>query len=159
MYNYFEYNFVFYLLLLLWGCPQFTPNLAMIMSGSWSSCRNKSCMGHMSASSLLLPAIYDLCSENVHRVEWALVHKTTFEVKKWNFNFIIFEKERGKVNQLTWYGERNLKAYSQISNRGRSQKFQNLNFLYLFITLPLKTHSPKGIEQKSFQGEIRAIFP
>ena len=39
---------------------------------SWSSCRNKSCMGHLSASSLLSPAIYDLCSENVHRVEWAL---------------------------------------------------------------------------------------
>ena len=52
-----------------------------------------------------------------------------------------------------------LKAYSQISSRGRSQKFQNLNFLHLFITLPLKTHFPKGIEQKSFQGEIRAIFP
>ena len=28
----------------------------------------------------------------------------------------------------------------------------------LFIGLPLKTHFPKGIEQKSFQGEVRTIF-
>ena len=52
-----------------------------------------------------------------------------------------------------------LKAYFQISNRGCSQKFQNMIFfLPLFIALFLKTHFPKGIEQKSFQGEIRAIF-
>ena len=53
----------------------------------------------------------------------------------------------------------NLKAYSQISDRGCSQNCQNLNFLHLFLALPLKTHFPKGIGQKSFQGEIRAIFP
>ena len=41
-----------------------------------------------------------------------------------------------------------LKAYSHTPDWGRSQKFKNL-----------KTHFPKGIEQKSFQGQIRAIFP
>ena len=44
----------------------------------------------------------------------------------------------------------NLKAYSQISYRGHSQKFQNLKFSYLFVALPLETHLPKGIKQKSF---------
>ena len=29
-----------------------------------------------------------------------------------------------------------LKAYSQVSNRGRSQKIQTLHFLHLFIGLP-----------------------
>ena len=43
-----------------------------------------------------------------------------------------------------------LKAYSQISDRWRSQKFKNFNFLHLFKALPLETHFPKGIEQKSF---------
>ena len=38
-----------------------------------------------------------------------------------------------------------LKTYSQISNRGRSQKIPNLNFLHLFIALTLQTHFPKGI--------------
>ena len=52
-----------------------------------------------------------------------------------------------------------LKAYSQISYRGWFQKFENLNFSYLYIVLPLETHFPKGIEQKSFWGDIRAIFP
>ena len=55
--------------------------------------------------------------------------------------------------------KRLLKAYSQISNRGRFQKIQNLNFLQLFIALLLKTLLSEGIEDKSFQGEIRAIFP
>ena len=52
-----------------------------------------------------------------------------------------------------------LKAYSQIPDWGRSQKLKNVNFLHLFIDFPWETHSPKGIEQKSFQGQIRAIFP
>ena len=51
-----------------------------------------------------------------------------------------------------------LKAYSQISNRGHSQKFYNLNVLHLLIGRPLKTHFPNENEQKSFQGEKRAIF-
>ena len=45
-------------------------------------------------------------------------------------------------------------AYSQISNRGRSQKFLDLNFLHLFIALqefPLKNTFPIGIKQKPFQ--------
>ena len=50
-----------------------------------------------------------------------------------------------------------LKAYSQISDRGHSQKFLYLNFLHLLIALPLETDFPEGIEQKSFQGQI-AIF-
>ena len=29
----------------------------------------------------------------------------------------------------------NLKAYSLMSNRGRSQNFQNLNFLHIFVAL------------------------
>ena len=80
-------------------------------------------------------------------------HKTMKFLR--NHQLVSFKDfQSGKVNLNSV-----LKAYSQISNRGRSQKFQNLNFLHLFITLPLKTHFPKGIEQKSFQGEIRAIFP
>ena len=38
-----------------------------------------------------------------------------------------------------------LKAYSLISYRGRSQKFQNLNFLHLFVAFLQKIHFPKGI--------------
>ena len=45
-----------------------------------------------------------------------------------------------------------LKAYSQISDRGRSQNCQNLNFLHMFIAFALKTHFPKGIEQKIILG-------
>ena len=29
----------------------------------------------------------------------------------------------------------------------------------MFIAFPIKTHFLKGTEQKSFQGQIRAIFP
>ena len=43
--------------------------------------------------------------------------------------------------------------------RGHSQKFQNVIFLHLFVALPLETHFSKGIKQKSYQGEITAIFP
>ena len=52
-----------------------------------------------------------------------------------------------------------VKAYSQISDRGHSQKFEKLNILHLFIALQLEMHFPKRIEQKLFQGQIRAIFP
>ena len=52
-----------------------------------------------------------------------------------------------------------LKAYSQILNRGHSHKFQNLKFLHLLVALLWEAHFPKGIKQKSFQCEIRAIFP
>ena len=38
-----------------------------------------------------------------------------------------------------------LKAYSLISNRVRSQKCQNLNFLHLFVAFLRKIHFPKGI--------------
>ena len=51
-----------------------------------------------------------------------------------------------------------LKAYSQILYRGHSQKFQNLNFLYPFVALLQKAHFSKGIKQKSFPYEMRAIF-
>ena len=42
-----------------------------------------------------------------------------------------------------------LKAYSQFSYRGRSQKFQNLKFLHLLVALLQEAHFPKGIKQKS----------
>ena len=51
-----------------------------------------------------------------------------------------------------------LKAYAGISYRGCFQKFKNLNFLHLFVALPQEVHFPKGIKQKSFQCEMRAIF-
>ena len=38
-----------------------------------------------------------------------------------------------------------LKAYSLISYRGRSQKFQNLNFLHLFVAFLQEGNFPKGI--------------
>ena len=38
-----------------------------------------------------------------------------------------------------------LKAYSLISYRGRSQKFQNLNFLHLFVAFLQEGHFPKGV--------------
>ena len=52
-----------------------------------------------------------------------------------------------------------LKAYSQIPDWGHSQKVKNVNFSHLFIDLPWETYFPKGIKQKSFQGQIIAIFP
>ena len=61
---------------------------------------------------------------------------------------------RHRLNQ--WVGWPNLKAYSQISYRRHSQ---SLNSLHLFVALPLEMHFPKGIKQKLYQGEIRAIFP
>ena len=51
-----------------------------------------------------------------------------------------------------------LKAYSPMSNRGRSQNFQNLNFLHIFVGLLYEVHFPKGIRLKSFHYEMRAIF-
>ena len=44
-----------------------------------------------------------------------------------------------------------------MSNRGRSQNFQNLNFLHIFVAL-LESHFLKGIRLKSFQYEMRVIF-
>ena len=38
-----------------------------------------------------------------------------------------------------------LKAYSLISYRGRSQKFENWNFLHLFVAFLPKVDFPKGI--------------
>ena len=44
--------------------------------------------------------------------------------------------------------------------RALSKIFQKLIFFkHLFIDLPWETHFPKEIEQKLFQGQIRAIFP
>ena len=37
-------------------------------------------------------------------------------------------------------------------HRGCSEKIKNMN-------IRLETHFPKGIEQKSFHGQIREIFP
>ena len=51
-----------------------------------------------------------------------------------------------------------LKAYSQISYRGRSQKFWNLTFLHLFVGSPKKARFLKGILQQPFPYEIIAIF-
>ena len=51
-----------------------------------------------------------------------------------------------------------LKAYSLMSNRGRSENFQNFNFLQIFVALLLWAHFPKWVKLKSFQYEMRAIF-
>ena len=51
-----------------------------------------------------------------------------------------------------------LKAYSLMLNRGRSQYFQNLNFLHISVALLYEAQFPKGIRLKSFQYEMRAIF-
>ena len=45
-----------------------------------------------------------------------------------------------------------------MSNRGRSQNFQNLNFLHIFVALFREAHFSKGIGLQSFQYEMRAIF-
>ena len=45
-----------------------------------------------------------------------------------------------------------------MSNRGRSQNFQNLNFVHIFVALLQESHFPKGIRLKSFQYKLRAIF-
>ena len=49
--------------------------------------------------------------------------------------------------QITKY--RALKAYSLMLNRGRSQNFQNLIFLHIFVALLLEAHIPKGVRLKS----------
>ena len=46
-----------------------------------------------------------------------------------------------------------LKSYSQISYRGCSQKFQNLNFLHLFVALLQEAHFSKGIN-RSFRNNL-----
>ena len=51
-----------------------------------------------------------------------------------------------------------LKAYSLMLDRGRSQNFQNLNFLHIFVDLLQEAPFLKGIKLKSFQYEMRAIF-
>ena len=35
---------------------------------------------------------------------------------------------------------------------------ENLNFLHLFVVFPQEVHFPKGVYQKSFPFDIRAIF-
>ena len=52
----------------------------------------------------------------------------------------------------------NLKAYSQISYWGRSQKIQNLIFLHLIVALLQEAHFPKGMKQKPFLYQMRVIF-
>ena len=42
--------------------------------------------------------------------------------------------------------------------RGRSQNFQNLNFLHISVALLKEAKFPKGIRLKSFQYEMRVIF-
>ena len=51
-----------------------------------------------------------------------------------------------------------LKAYSLISYRGCSQKFQNWIFVHLFVAFLPEVYFLKGIWQKSFPYEIQAIF-
>ena len=68
-------------------------------------------------------------------------------------NFQIADQQ----NKAIWFNQA-LKAYSQISYRGHSQKIQNLNFLHLFVALLQEAHFLKGIKQKSFSYEMRAIF-
>ena len=43
-------------------------------------------------------------------------------------------------------------------NRGRSQNFQNVKFLHIFVALLGEANFPKGIKLKSFQYEMRPIF-
>ena len=42
-------------------------------------------------------------------------------------------------------------------NSGRSQNFQNSNFLHIFVAFLVEAHFPKGISLQLFQYEIRAI--
>ena len=48
-----------------------------------------------------------------------------------------------------------LKAYSVISNRGRSENCQSFNFLHIF---ELSSNKHNGIRLKLFQYEMGAIF-
>ena len=57
-----------------------------------------------------------------------------------------------------WRTGYDYELYSLMSNRGRSQNFQNLNFLHNFCDLLQEAHFPKGIRLKSFQYEMRPIF-
>ena len=69
------------------------------------------------------------------------------------------EKENGEEKKGNRKGEEeNLKAYSLMLNRGRSENFQNLNFLPYFCSSPLRSTIPKGIWLETLQYEIRAIF-
>ena len=61
------------------------------------------------------------------------------------------KKEKSQKKKKVGIVNYTLKACSQISNKGCSPKCQNLNFLHLFIALPVKRHFSKGIGQKSFQ--------
>ena len=45
-----------------------------------------------------------------------------------------------------------------MSNRGRSQNCQNLNFLHIFVALLQEAHFPKGIRMKSFQQWYKSNF-
>ena len=45
-----------------------------------------------------------------------------------------------------------------LGNRFRPPPLQNLNFLHLFVALLQETHFPKGIKQKPFSNEMKAIF-
>ena len=60
-----------------------------------------------------------------------------------------------KGTKFTGAGKLGLKAYSQISYRGRFKEFEN--FLHLFVALCQEAHVPKGIKQNSFPYEIRGI--
>ena len=54
-----------------------------------------------------------------------------------------------------------LKSYSLMLNRGRSQKFSKFNiffFLHIYVALLYKAYFLKGIRLKSFQYEMTAIF-
>ena len=51
-----------------------------------------------------------------------------------------------------------LKAYSLMSNRGRSKHFQNLNFVHISVGLLYEAQFPKRIRLKSFHYEMRAVF-
>ena len=54
-------------------------------------------------------------------------------------------KKRKIYKENLYITENRLKAYSLISYRGRSQKFQNLNFLHLFVAFLQEGHFTKGI--------------
>ena len=75
-----------------------------------------------------------------------------------NFEFVRTFLRKLSDNHVKKRLFNNLKAYSQIPDNGRSQKLKYLNFLHLFIDLSWETYFPKGIEQKSFQGQMRAFF-
>ena len=81
----------------------------------------------------------------------------------WEKDFQLFPKI---FSQFSLYWPKNgwsiedmiLKAYSLMLNWGRSQNFQNLNFLHISIAQLKEAQFPKGTRLKSFQYEMRAIF-